>query len=181
MKKIGKIIAIGGGEIGEEETLAIDRKIVKLAKRKNPKVLYIPTAGGDSKKWCNIFQKIYGDKLGCQVDFLLLVKNKDILTKKIITEKILSADIIYVGGGNTLKMLQIWKKNDVDKLLKKAYKKGTILSGLSAGAICWFRYGISDAVNNVKGTASNHPIFAIFSKFRLRLVIPKREINFVNP
>lgn len=137
------IVAIGGGELGELETLTIDKKIVKLAKKNKPKVLFIPTASNDADGYCNTFQKVYGDKLHCQVDFLLLIKNK--LTKKEIKEKILSADIIYVGGGSTLKMLKIWRKLGVDKILKQAWKRGIILSGLSAGAICWFRYGVSDS------------------------------------
>src|SRR5690606_6160908 len=56
-----------------------------------------------------------------------------------------SSDIIYVGGGNTLKMMTIWRRMGVDTLLKKAYRKGIILSGVSAGAICWFSYGNSDS------------------------------------
>ncbi len=143
-----KIVAIGGGEIGELETLPIDKKIIKLTGKKNPRVLYIPTAGGDSEKWCKIFQEIYGDKLGCQTDLLLLIKNKDSLTRQEIEKKILTADVIYVGGGDTLLMLKTWQKLEVDKLLKIAYEKGIVLAGLSAGAICWFRYGVSDAVKN---------------------------------
>ena len=145
-----KIVAIGGGEIGELETLPIDKKIIKLTGKKNPRVLYIPTAGGDSERWCKIFQEIYGDKLGCKTDLLLLIKNKDNLTRQEIEKKILTADIIYVGGGDTLLMLKTWRKLGVDKLLKMAYERGIVLAGLSAGAICWFRYGVSDAVKNPK-------------------------------
>jgi dipeptidase E len=67
------------------------------------------------------------------------------LTKKAIKEKILSADIIYVGGGNTLKMMMLWRKLGVDTYLKQAHINGVVLSGLSAGAICWFRHGESDS------------------------------------
>jgi dipeptidase E len=143
---MGKIIAIGGGEIGELETLPIDRRIVKLVNKNKPRVLYIPTAGGDSEFWCDTFKKVYGYKLKCQVDFLLLIKED--LTKKEIANKILSADIIYVGGGDTLKMLKVWRKQGVDKILHQAYKKSVIMTGISAGAICWFHYGVSDAVIN---------------------------------
>lgn len=146
MNKIIKtIIAIGGGELGKLDTLAIDKKIVKLSKKTHPKVLFIPTASNDAEGYCDTFQKVYGDKLHCQVDFLLLVRDKHRLTKKEIKQKILSADIIYVGGGSTLKMMKEWRKQGVDKFLKQAYRKGIILSGLSAGAICWFRYGVSDS------------------------------------
>ena len=42
-------------------------------------------------------------------------------------------------------MLKLWKRLRVDSALRKAYEQGTVLSGLSAGAICWFRYGSSDS------------------------------------
>ena len=55
------------------------------------------------------------------------------------------ADIIYVGGGNTKSMLAVWKEWKLDRLLKKAYNRGVVLSGVSAGAICWFETGVTDS------------------------------------
>ena len=54
---------------------------------------------------------------------------------------------MYVGGGNTLKMMRLWRRLGVDKLLKAAYEKGTVLCGISAGAICWFDSGHSDSLS----------------------------------
>jgi aminopeptidase N len=60
------------------------------------------------------------------------------------------ADVIYVGGGNTKSMLAVWREWKIDKLLKKAYNRGVVLAGVSAGAICWFEQGITDSwVNNL--------------------------------
>lgn len=142
-----KIIAIGGGEIGKPgypvETTQIDKKIIKLTNKKNPKLLFIPTASSDSEGYYNTVKNHFGKKLGCKTDVLYLIKNKP--AKKEIENKILQSDIIYVGGGNTLKMMKIWKKTGVDKILIKAHKKGIVMSGLSAGSICWFKYGNSDS------------------------------------
>lgn len=142
-----KIIAIGGGEIGRAgypvETTKIDKEIIRLTCKKNPKLLFIPTASSDSEGYCSTVEKYFGKRLGCKIDVLYLIKNK--LGKKEIEDKILKSDIIYVGGGNTLKMMQIWRKIGVDKILIRAYKKGIVMSGLSAGAICWFKYGNSDS------------------------------------
>ena len=55
------------------------------------------------------------------------------------------ADIIYVGGGNTKSMLGVWREWRFDDLLYKAYKRGKVLCGVSAGAICWFKQGITDS------------------------------------
>ena len=142
-----KIIAIGGGEIGyanvKNETLGIDKEIVKLSGKTNPKLLFIPTASGDASGYVESVQKYFGKKLGCKIDSLELISKK--YTKKELEDKILKTDIVYVGGGNTLKMMKVWRKFGVDVLLEKAMKKGIVLSGLSAGSICWFRYGNSDS------------------------------------
>jgi len=144
---MGKIIAIGGGEIGRPgysvETIEIDKEIIRLTGKKHPKLLFIPTATADDEIYVKTVEKHFGKRLRCGVDNLFLVKEKSPIRQ--IEEKILGADIIYVVGGNTLKMLNIWKKKGVDKMIQKAYSKGIVLSGLSAGAICWFKYGNSDS------------------------------------
>jgi dipeptidase E len=141
------IIAIGGGEIGRPgypiETTKIDKEIIKLTGKKNPKLLFIPTASSDSESYYEVVKKYFGNKLGCKTDVLYLIKEKP--SQKEIKDKILKSDIIYVGGGDTLKMMNVWRKNGVDKILKQAYEKGIILSGISAGSICWFKSGISDS------------------------------------
>ncbi len=62
-----------------------------------------------------------------------------------MSELVLDSDLIYVGGGNTYKMMKIWRRFGLDTVLAEAASRGTVLSGLSAGAICWFRYGRSDS------------------------------------
>lgn len=82
--------------------------------------------------------------MGCDVDDLLLHDNP--IAYEEIEKKIRNADLIYVGGGNTLHMLEVWRERGVDKLLIEAHNQGTVLSGISAGAICWFEYGHSDSL-----------------------------------
>lgn len=141
------IVAIGGGEIGRPgfpvETLAIDKEIIRLSGKKRPKLLFIPTASSDSKGYCDTVQQHFGKRLGCSIDSLLLLQDTPSMPE--IKKKIMSADIIYVGGGNTQMMIRVWKKFGVDKLLPQAGRKGTVLSGVSAGSMCWFRGGISDS------------------------------------
>ncbi|MEK3735607.1 peptidase E [Paenibacillus odorifer] len=140
---MGTIVVIGGGELIELETLEIDREVVQLTQKAKPKVLFIPTASSDAPGYCDTFSKVYGDILGCEISHLLLVSQT--YTQDEITDLITAADLIYVGGGNTRKMLEIWKNTGVDTLLKEAYSSGTVLAGLSAGSICWFEYGHSDS------------------------------------
>lgn len=140
---MGIIVAIGGGELKDLETLDIDKVIVGLCGKKNPQALFIPTASDDAENYYDVFCNVYANKLGCSTDVLYLIKEKP--TDKEIREKIFGADIIYVGGGNTLKMMEIWRENNLDKYLREAWEKDIVLAGLSAGSICWFKYGHSDS------------------------------------
>lgn len=139
---MAKIIAIGGWELREKSTLEIDKEIITFSGKKKPKILFIPTASSDAEGYFHGIKKYFED-VWCKVNVLYLIKETP--TKKEIQEKILAADIIYVGGGNTLKMMNVRRKLGVDKALEKALKKNIVLSGLSAWSICWFTYGNSDS------------------------------------
>lgn len=144
-KQIKKIVAIGGGEIRDSETLAIDKEIIRLTQKKYPKLLFIPTASSDSEDYYKGVDDYFGNKLGCKTDVLYLLRETP--SPKEIRNKILDSDIIYVGGGNTLKMMRLWRRLGVDKILKTAWQKGIVLCGLSAGSICWFDSGHSDSMS----------------------------------
>ena len=159
---MGKLICIGGGEIPRikngiqlpYETREIDKEIVRLSQKQNPKLLFIGTASSNSYDYFLVIKELF-EKLGCSVSNLdLLKENLDMEQVKV---DILNTDIIYVGGGNTKFMLEKWRTLGVDNLLLEAYNKGIVCSGLSAGSYCWFKYnynllegiGIVNAVNCV--------------------------------
>jgi dipeptidase E len=144
-----KIVVIGGGEIGRPgfpvETTKLDRETIRLSGKSHPRLLFLPTASSDSEGYVDVVKKHFGGRLRCKVDSLMLLNAR--YSKGELAERVLGADIIYVGGGNTLKMMRRWRHLGVDKLIKRAYNRGTVLSGLSAGGICWFDSGHSDSVS----------------------------------
>lgn len=144
---MGSIFAIGGGEIGylgtPIQTTLIDQEIIAATNKHNPNLLFVPTASNDAESYCKQIEIHFGERLSCKVDHLRLLSG---ITEREINAKIEWADIVYVGGGNTLKMLEVWRELVVDTKLIAANKDGTILAGLSAGAICWFKYGGSDSL-----------------------------------
>ena len=143
MGQTPRIVVIGGGQLRRLETLPIDRRIVELAGRKRPGALFIPTASGDPEEYIHSFHDVYGRRLRCRTDVLTLTRNRP--APREIAAVIRRADLVYVGGGNTYRMMRIWRRLGVDRLLREAAGRGTVLSGLSAGAICWFRIGHSDS------------------------------------
>jgi peptidase E len=108
-------------------------------------------------------------------------------SKERVREKIFSTDVIYVGGGNTPHMMRIWRRRGVDRLLLSAYKRGTVLSGISAGAICWFESGHSDSMSfynprkweyiNVKGLGLIKGIHCPHYNGRIRGVARRRDFR----
>ena len=135
------IIAIGGGEVAQKETYEIDRFIVEAAKKEKPNFLFIPTASKDAEPYIETINRLYGG-LGCNTDTLYLSNIE--VNREEVNQKMENADIIYVGGGNTQYMMKVWEEYGVDKALMRAYQSGKVLSGLSAGSICWFIAGHSD-------------------------------------
>ena len=135
-----QIIAIGGGGFGREiKDLKIEKYIRNQSQKKEPKICFIPTATGDDKGYINNFYKAF-DSLDCKTSHIDFFKRTIDLEKHIMDQ-----DIIFVGGGNTKSMLAVWREWGLDKILLKAYSEGIIMSGVSAGAICWFEKGITDS------------------------------------
>ena len=134
------IVAIGGGGFGRSlGSLEIEKYIISLISKKRPKICFIPTASGDSSLYKLNFYRAFS-KLDCivsHIDFFSRTEN--------LEDKVLTQDIIYVGGGNTKSMLAVWKEWNLQNILKNAYERGIVMSGVSAGAICWFDKGITDS------------------------------------
>src|SRR6056300_1893829 len=138
-----QIIAIGGGGFGRViKDLKIEKYIKSQSLKAYPKICFIPTATGDDQSYIENFYKAF-DALGC------ITSHVDFFKRTIDLEPhILEQDIIYVGGGNTKSMLAVWREWGLDSILKNAYNNNIIMSGVSAGAICWFEKGITDSFKN---------------------------------
>lgn len=143
-----KILAMGGGENGRPgkpyEVKKFDEKVVELTEKQSPNLLFIAftqKSAEGAENYYNVIKKNFSN-LGCKCEHL---REDDLHDMRIVKEKIDNADIIYVGGGNTLRLMNILRKHKIDEMLKLACEKGTVLSGISAGAICWHNFGNSDS------------------------------------
>ena len=154
VKTTRKIVAIGGGELSMLETAEIDKRIIELTGKARPKALFIPTASGDAAGYVDTFEACYGNEFGCQTRILNLIQSPPAFEK--MSALVLDSDLIYVGGGNTYRMMKIWRRLGLDTVLAAAASRGIVLSGLSAGAICWFKYGHSDSRSFSGNSAWNY-------------------------
>ncbi|MFT8871223.1 MAG: Type 1 glutamine amidotransferase-like domain-containing protein [Sporolactobacillus sp.] len=148
---VRKIVAIGGGEIGLGETTHIDRRIVQLSGKALPSLLFLPTASGDAEGYIETVDRCFS-RLGCRVSVLRLLNPSS--EREQVRQRILSSDIVYIGGGSTSQLMTICTSLHLQYDLHEACDQGTVLAGISAGAICLFKAGPSDSLFDESETQS---------------------------
>ncbi len=143
-----RYILIGGGELKNGETLEIDRYIAQEAKKaagsRRACGLFLPTASHDCMPYYNTFHKVYTGMFDIKTDVALTVGREVDPVK--MEGKFEKADFLYVGGGDTVFMIEQWERCGLLPLIENAVRSGKIVAGLSAGAICWFEDMYSDSV-----------------------------------
>ena len=132
-----RIIPCGGRQLWYPQL--IDH-VLSFAKRSRPKVLFLPTASGDDGTSIRLFGMAMGRR-PCDLAVLELFAR----TVDDVDGLVRDQDVIVVGGGNTANMLAIWRLHGVDLALRAAYDRGTVLTGWSAGCICWYEGGTTDS------------------------------------
>ena len=135
-----QVIAIGGGGFGRTQASnLIEQYILDQATKNTPNICFIPTATGDLDPYVVNFYTVFS-RLDCHPTHISFFKRTMDLEAHIAKQ-----DIVFVGGGNTKSMLAVWRDWGLDLILKNAYDRGVIMSGVSAGAICWFEQGLTDS------------------------------------
>ncbi len=138
VNNIRKIVAFGGGS-----NASMIKYVASLTGKERPRICYLPTAAADSPySIINWYKKV------AELNIIPLVQEMFISSysqKETFAEILLSMDAIVVSGGNTLNMMAIWKAQGIDKILYDAWNKGIVLSGGSAGSLCWFEEGTTDS------------------------------------
>jgi peptidase E len=100
----------------------------------------VPTASGDNENYIVRFYRRFSGT-ACEPTHLELFRRKvDDLSRFLRSQ-----DVIYVGGGNAANLLAVWRLHHVDAALRAAAQEGTVLAGVSAGALCWFECGVTDS------------------------------------
>ena len=138
--KSRQIIAIGGGGFYRDpENLALERYIIEQTGSKEPRVAFVPTASGEPDHYVSAYYSAFL-KLGCRPSVLSFFKRTPDLRSFLLNQ-----DLIFVGGGNTKSMLAVWREWGASGILRQAWESGIVLTGVSAGAICWFEQGLTDS------------------------------------
>lgn len=136
-----QIVALGGGGFSEDPGgRALDDYVLDASGRGRPRVCFLPTAGGDNPSYVVKFYAAFGGG-HCEPSHLALF-NRTVDDARAL---LLAQDVIYVGGGNTVNLLAVWRAQGIDRILREAWEAGVVLAGLCAGSMCWFEGGVTAA------------------------------------
>jgi peptidase E len=133
------IVAMGGGGFSMEDPL-LDRYVLDLVDSPRPKICLLPTASQALPLYVTRFLNAFPASR-FEPTYLDLFARTVADVDAFLGEQ----DVIYVGGGNTKSMLAVWREWEIPAMLRRAWEAGTVLAGVSAGAICWFETGLTDS------------------------------------
>jgi dipeptidase E len=129
------IVPIGGGTFCDGAA----RFLTGLTGKERPRLLYIGTASAeDASTTLRIYDRFADMAEVSRLEFFPWPPAD-------LRATILGADLIFVGGGNTANMLVIWRLHGVDALMREALEAEIVLTGSSAGGICWWEHGVTDS------------------------------------
>ena len=134
------IVAMGGGGFLQETPSPMDDFILGLPGKDEPRVCYLGQAMGDEPGNIARFHRAFPPGRARATHLNLF--SRDGTDPR---AHLLAQDVIYVGGGNTVNMLAVWRAHGVDQVLGEAWAAGVVLCGMSAGSLCWFECGITDS------------------------------------
>jgi peptidase E len=131
----------------EPDNPLLDDYVLSHSRRKPARVCFVPTASADSPPYIVRFYRSFSGR--CLPTDLTIWDPPALPRQPALTSDmaafIAEQDVIYVGGGNTANLLMLWRRHGIDAALKDAWSNGTVLAGVSAGMLCWFKGGVTDS------------------------------------
>jgi peptidase E len=140
------ILAIGGGSFRRDEREGIWpspllRYAADLTGQDRPRVCFLATAMGDDDRVLGTCYEAFS-RLDAEVSHLALFPMPNYAD---VRAHLLSQDLVYVTGGSVANLLALWRLHGLDDVLREAWERGVVLSGQSAGALCWHEGGNTDS------------------------------------
>lgn len=117
--------------------------MAELTGKPRPRLCYLPTAVGDDPQ---VILRWYTDCAPLAVEPHHQISFISSYTQdRSWDDVLLSMDGIVASGGNTLNQQAIWRAQGIEEVLREAWRRGIVLGGSSAGALCWFEEGTTDS------------------------------------
>lgn len=151
---VRRILTLGGHEFSSRPPdRAVCELLLRLASERGgerPRICILPTASGDTSEQIASFYSAFGER-SCEPSDLSLFR----LGRRpmALRDHLLSQDLVYVGGGSMVNLLAVWEAHDITSILSLAWRRGVVLAGQSAGAMCWFEAGITKSSGRARAAA----------------------------
>jgi peptidase E len=106
-----------------------------------PRVCFLATAQGDNPA---VLQNFYDAAAvrGLAASHLAVFPMPNVDD---VTALLLDQDVVWVFGGSVAGLLALWRLHGVDEAMRTAWQSGVVLTGVSAGSICWHVGGTTDS------------------------------------
>ena len=159
------ILATSGGlttgrrtpwEVGPLTELAVDLAGVS---GRAPRVCFVGTAGGDNPEYTRAFYDVC-QAAGYHGNHLQLFTMPNVDD---ITAHLLEQDVVWVFGGSVANLLALWELHGVGEAMRAAWEAGVVLTGVSAGSLCWHVGGTTDSFGPDLAPVTNGLAFLPFS------------------
>jgi peptidase E len=106
-----------------------------------PRVCLLATAMGDDRATLHYLTEAAQER-GFAVSHVALFPMPNVDD---VTERLLAQDVVWVFGGSVAGLLAMWRLHGVDAAMHAAWQAGVVLTGISAGSICWHVGGTTDS------------------------------------
>jgi len=127
-----RIVAMGGAP----DEMLLDY-VLGLAPGK--RLLYVPTAEmEDPAQTVWWYERLHGRAEMTHLHFFPWPPSQ-------LRDLVLAQDLVLVSGGNTANAIAVWRAHGFDVILREAWQQGILLTGWSAGMICWFEHAVTDS------------------------------------
>lgn len=106
-----------------------------------PRVCLVGTASGD-QRWFAAEMDEAARVAGFDLTHLHLFPMPNV---EDIEGHLMAQDVVWVNGGSVANLLAVWDVHDLRPVFRRAWEAGVVLSGVSAGSICWYDGGCTDS------------------------------------
>jgi cyanophycinase-like exopeptidase len=131
-----ELVLIGGGEFSFGETREIDQYLLSKMPADRRTIAFLPTASGSAEYAVHLGKYFKELDAGVEVINVPIYRGRDNRRPKNLTT-ILSAGLIYLGGGVTNTLLATLRESPAEMALRDAAANGAVIAAIGAAASCF--------------------------------------------
>lgn len=133
---------------------------MQLTEVPRPRTCLIATATGDSRVYIDRWYERAASFGDAELSHVELFVKPNVSN---VRAHLLAQDMIFVSGGSVVNQLAVWRAHRLDEILRECWEAGILLTGHSAGSLCWHLGGVTDSFSDNLDAFDNGLGFIPFS------------------